>query len=169
MKSVAGNGGAVDSGGEASRKDDNGQGYRTALIMISVAHTIATLLRRGTILVSLLTFMLAGLVGVGWVLCVGGDGHVALESIKTSPHPGPAPTHPDLSVEATPACVDLPAIESTSSSPPRPGDLPAAPLLALLCLLWPLVPSPGHGRDRPNARRGRDPRLIHHRTTVLLN
>jgi len=169
---MRGNGGPIDSCGEPLQKDDSGFRHTTVLIVMTIAHSIATLLRRGTILVSLLAFMLAGLVGVSWVLCVGigGDGHIALESVEAQPHPGAtAPSHPDLSVESTQTCVDLPAIESTTSSPPKPDDLPVAPLLALLCLLWPLLPSTGRAPNRPKARRGRDPRLIHHRTTVLLN
>ncbi|WP_155804532.1 hypothetical protein [Magnetospirillum fulvum] len=142
----------------------------TATILMNPVRTIANLLRRGTILVSLLAFLLAGLLCVGWVLCVGGDGHVAIESVKTQPHPGSAfAAPPDISAAGSQTCVDLPAVESTSSSPPRPEDLPIAPLFALVCLLWSLA-SPVRRILGPWTRpRGRDPRLIQHRTVVLLN
>jgi len=135
---------------------------------MNAVHAIANLLRRGTLVVSLLAFVLSGLVGVSLVLCVGGDGHVAIESVQSQPHPlDSAPFAPgSTNLSAGPdSCVDRPVIETA----PKPGDVPVAPLLAFVCLLWALVPPPGLRLWPLFQRLARDPRLDHHRTVVLLN
>jgi hypothetical protein len=124
--------------------------------------------RNVTLLVSLLAFVLSGVLGASLILCIGGDGHISIESVDAPPHPAFV-GHAEASFAAPESCVDRPVIELASSSPPKPVVGLVVPLFTLLCLLWTVTPPFGRFLGMCTAPRGRDPRLDHHRTVVLLN
>lgn len=121
------------------------------------------LCRHGALSVALLALLLGGLVGSGLVLCIGGGGHVAVE-------PAAAPFHAaDSRLAAAAACIDLAVVAPAGPSTPRLAGPPPPLLVALLCLVWPLLSLRRPTGPPPCPRGGPDPRLIHHRTVLLLN
>lgn len=118
-------------------------------------------LRRSTLWLSVLVFLLSGVLGSGLVLCIGAQGHFAIETIDVPPHPA--------GVQFAPAsdCIDLPGVELARPSWSQADGPP--PLLALLYLVWPLLFWRRPVRQPPCRWGGPDPRLVQHRTVVLLN
>ena len=131
--------------------------------MIPLPSRLIRFCRHGALSVALLALLLSGLVAGGLVLCIGSGGHVAIE-------PAAAPFHaadPRLAPAAD--CIDLAVVAPAGPSTPRLEGPPPPSLVALLCLVWPLLFLCRPTGPPPCPRAGPDPRLIHHRTVLLLN
>jgi len=152
------------------KADDTVRKRLQGFSMRSVSHLFSTL-RQATIMVSLLAFLLGGIMGSALILCFGEDGHVAVELAKTPDHDTPSIFLQDTvdHVSAAVDCLDVPAIQAPRSSVPRIDDVPLAPLLAIFCVVWSLASRRFERREASFTGPHRDVRLKHHRSVVLLN
>jgi len=136
----------------------------TRLIFTRPARKLAALL-------SLLMILLGGPTGGAFALCLGGDGHIAIEAIQTGSHdhgavPGVAADHSAISAD----CIDIPLVQASPALSKKhllaglditlPAAVPA----------WSEPPTAKTSRTAlPAAEPALDPRLVSHRTVVLLN
>lgn len=140
-----------------------GSPYVTRLISTRPARKLAALL-------SLLMVLLGGPTGGAFALCLGDDGHIAIEALQaTHDHgaaPGVAADHAAISAD----CVDIPLIQAS----------PAITKKQLLAGLDIALPAASAAWSEPPAAEtaltvvpaagpSLDPHLVSHRTVVLLN
>ncbi|CCG40434.1 conserved exported hypothetical protein [Magnetospirillum molischianum DSM 120] len=138
--------------------------------MRSVSLPIQTF-RQATVLISLLAFLLGGIMGSALILCFGDDGHIAVEFAESTIHttPSAALQSADDHVRTATDCLDVPVVQAPRPSVPKTDGLPLAPLLAILCVVWCLAPRFLGNRTTDFSGPQRDVRLKLHRTVVLLN
>lgn len=140
----------------------------TRLISTRPARKLAALL-------SLLMILLGGPTGGAFALCLDNAGHLAIEAVHAEGH-GERTATPCADaghhVAAPSDCLDVPLLQSApltvkdqcTADHAELSALPAAPAP------WAVAPpDAASARIVPAEGPGRDPRLISHRTVVLLN
>lgn len=121
---------------------------------------------------ALLATSLVGLPGL--VLCIGSDGHRALEIEHTGvgcPEAGTGAGGPALAATGpvgTDDCLDLPAAGSALAASSADGERPSAPVVALDRLADPPIRGTAHLAAALEARAGPCALAPHLATTVLL-
>ncbi|CUW39581.1 conserved exported protein of unknown function [Magnetospirillum sp. XM-1] len=135
----------------------------TRLISTRPARKLAALL-------SLLMILLGGPTGGAFALCLGGDGHIAIEAVQAAHDhgavPGVAADHSAISAD----CVDIPLVQASPA-------IAKKQLLAGLDIALPAASAAWSAPFTaeaaltvvPAAEPSLDPRLVSHRTVVLLN
>lgn len=144
----------------------SGKARVTRLISTRPARKLAALL-------SLLMILLGGPTGGAFALCLGGDGHLAIEAVEAGGHDhgetgpsGEAGRHPAVSAD----CVDIPLVQASPLlvKTQAPGGLDIA--LPAVSPAWAdRSPAISVAAARPADEPPLDPRLVSHRTVVLLN
>ncbi|WP_096703403.1 hypothetical protein [Magnetospirillum sp. 15-1] len=136
----------------------------TRLIFTRPARKLAALL-------SLLMILLGGPTGGAFALCLGGDGHLAIEAIQTGGHdhgamPGVAVDHSAISAD----CVDIPLVQAAPAISKKQVIAGFDIALPAAFPAWSEPPTAEAPRPAlPAVEPALDPRLVSHRTVVLLN
>lgn len=140
----------------------------TRLISTRPARKLAALL-------SLLMILLGGPTGGAFALCLDGAGHLAIEAVHAEGH-GDRTAAPCVEaghhVSAQSDCLDVPLLQSAPLTVKDQGAGDHAELSALPAVPAPWAVAPPDAVSAPIVpaeASGRDPRLISHRTVVLLN
>lgn len=136
-------------------------------------------------LLSLLMILLGGPTGGAFALCLGGDGHLAIEAANagrhhhfTADHDHPesiafdgASLSSDHHLTAAVDCIDIPLVQSAPPILKKQTALNSDVALPAASAPWALSPKgqPTVVAAFPSERPSLDPRLISHRTVVLLN
>jgi len=126
--------------------------------------------RKLAVLLSLLMILLGGPTGGAFALCLGGDGHIAIEAAQAAHDHGTAPgvaaDHSTISAD----CVDIPLVQA---GPAITKKQLLAGLDIALPAAFPAWSEPLTAESSrtalPAAEPALDPRLVSHRTVVLLN
>ncbi|WP_141400553.1 hypothetical protein [Magnetospirillum sp. 15-1] len=129
--------------------------------------------RKLAALLSLLMILLGGPAGGAFALCLGGDGHLAIEAAQARHHDHgstegiSAKHHLNAAVD----CIDIPLVQS---APPiiKKQTIPASDVaLPVSPAPWVLSPKepPTIVAAFPTEGPSLDPRLVSHRSVVLLN
>lgn len=129
--------------------------------------------RKLAALLSLLMILLGGPAGGAFALCLGGDGHLAIEAAQAQHHDRgstggiPAEHHLTAAVD----CVDIPLVQSAPPILKKQAELGSDVALPVSSPPWVLPPKgqPTFAVAFPTEGPSLDPRLVSHRTVVLLN
>jgi hypothetical protein len=126
---------------------------------------------------SLLTMTLGAPSGGAFALCLGNDGHLAIEAVTGGGHDlraadGVQDVRSPHHIEAPADCLDIPLVQAVPLAAQKSGATAAAPDFALPASppAWPRPAArPALAAAIPAERPALDPRLVAHRTVVLLN
>jgi len=140
-----------------------------------VSRLMSTLpVRKLAALLSLLMILLGGPAGGAFALCLGGDGHLAVEALEAGGHDCGggaalgAATADHLTASAD--CVDIPLAQASPLIVKKQLLSGLDAVLPAAAPAWSERPATASARIAPPAEEPPlDPRLISHRTVVLLN
>jgi hypothetical protein len=127
--------------------------------------------RKLAVLLSLLMVLLGGPAGDTFALCLGGDGHLAIEAVQTGGHdhgavPGIVADHSAVSAD----CVDVSLVQAAPAITKKQIFSGFDIALSAASPAWGEQPTAEASHTAlPTAEPPLDPRLVSHRTVVLLN
>ena len=129
--------------------------------------------RKLAALLSLLMILLGGPAGGAFALCLGGDGHLAIEAAQAQHHDRGSTGGLSAEHHLTAAvdCVDIPLVQSAPPIIKQQTVLGSDMALPVSLAPWALSPkeSPTIVAAFPTEGPSLDPRLVSHRSVVLLN
>jgi hypothetical protein len=131
--------------------------------------------RKLAALLSLLMILLGGPTGGAFALCLGGDGHLAIEALEASGHDHGAALGVSSSdhhlTSATVDCIDIPLVQSAPPILKQHIVLGSNVALPVSLAPWALPPKelPTVVAAFPRQEPSLDPRLISLRSVVLLS
>lgn len=139
-----------------------------------VSRLMSTLpVRKLAALLSLLMILLGGPAGGAFALCLGGDGHLAIETAQARHHDQGSTDGLSAGHHLTAAvdCIDVPLVQSAPPILKKQAVLGADVALPVSPAPWVLSPKepPTIVAAFPTEGPSRDPRLVTHRSVVLLN
>lgn len=138
-----------------------------------VSRLMSTLpVRKLAALLSLLMILLGGPAGGAFALCLGGDGHLAIETAQARHHDQGSTGGLSAGHRLTAAvdCIDVPLVQSAPPILKKQAALDSDVALPVSPAPWTLSPKelPTVVAAFPTEGPSLDPRLVSHRSVVLL-